>query len=199
MMHSLIFNAVDSWCFREARPMGSTGGTAIKSVFPPPSATLIGAARTMIGNALDVDWQAFAKDKQHPVRQLIGDSENTGALAFGYPRIEVLVEGAFQPLFPAPMHLVSTQEKVYALQFTDELIQCDLGNVQLPNLTSDAIGAKPVEGMFITEASMAKLKQGDLIDVEELIDLNELVASETRLGIARDNHSATYARIIADF
>ncbi len=54
------FNALDSWFFREARPMDALGDSLLNSVFPPPSSSLIGAVRYLIGEREGVDWHKYA-------------------------------------------------------------------------------------------------------------------------------------------
>ncbi|WP_279487127.1 type III-B CRISPR module-associated Cmr3 family protein [Aeromonas veronii] len=56
-MLTLAFHPVDTWFFRESRPMDSQGGTSLGNQVPPSAATLMGALRTRIGDMLEADWQ----------------------------------------------------------------------------------------------------------------------------------------------
>ena len=61
-MSGVVFRAIDTWMFKEARPMDGFGGSELSSTFPPPVRTLLGALRAQIGEAQKVDWSRFPQE-----------------------------------------------------------------------------------------------------------------------------------------
>ncbi len=118
--------------------MEAIGGAQLQSVFPPPARTLIGAIRTAMGEAHQVDWKAYAHDAQHPLKTTIGSAESLGPLSFVGPYL--LQNG--KRLFPVPLALLHAkgdeksklQEQFVRLQPSAKPTQCDLGNVRLPQM-----------------------------------------------------------------
>lgn len=206
-MH-IRFTPVDTWCFREARPMSSQGGETIRSVFPPPPSTLIGATRTYLGDKLGINWAQFAdtsNDSMAAMRQLIGDAETTGELDFDYPFIEVAINDTWQRLYPVPSVLVGkfargelTSLATLKLPKNDkaklELRQTDLGNVcllQAPALSKDDEQRhQSLQDYWLLASGLKKLTEGKLPDVNHLIKKEGLLHREQSLGIGR-NHAGT--------
>lgn len=183
-MKTVVITATDTLFFRESRPMESMG--ELSSVFPPPVRTLAGAIRSLIGEASGINWQAYEKDSNHPLRKIIGFSESLGDLK---------LQGAWlawegERLYPAPLHLMKKEDNIYALQLAKQGIWCDLGKkVRLPQLPNDnARGSKPLENTWLTCAGLeAVLNGGGTPSKAQMKTANDLFAQESRLGIARDN------------
>ncbi|OQX15233.1 MAG: type III-B CRISPR module-associated protein Cmr3 [Thiothrix lacustris] len=185
---TLVFNATDTLFFRESRPMEALGEA--QSVFPPPVRTLAGAVRTLIGEHLGVNWHDFNENHVHFTD--IGHGEKLGNLRF---------EGAWlawngKRLYPAPLHLMRKEGKLFQLTLDKDTVHCDLGkNVRLPKLPDRKLpdgdepkGSKPLENAWLTHAGLEAVLQGKS-PLNYICDAKALFASESRLGIARDNAS----------
>lgn len=206
-MH-IRFTPVDTWCFREARPMSSQGGETIRSVFPPPPSTLIGATRTYLGDKLGINWRQFADTNDtsmDAMRQLIGDAESTGELDFEYPFIEVKIKDNWQRLYPVPSVLLgefdhgeltslATLKLPKNKQAALELRQTDMGNVcllQMPVIeSSEEQQYQSLHAYWLLESGLEKLTKGKLPSVGDLVKKEDLLHREHSLGIGR-NHAGT--------
>lgn len=182
----LKFSAFDTLFFREARPMESVGAKPLQGRFPPTARTVAGAVRSVIGEAMRVDWDAYRKGdaQQQAVRDIIGsaDSDGIGALD---------LHGAFpmlgdERLYPAPLHLLHhAAEKKYVRLQPGAAVSCDLGKVYLPEMTPALPGAKPLENCWLTGADLAHVLSGGQPD--NIIPQGALFTAEARLGIALNN------------
>lgn len=190
-MMQFVFSQLDSWCFREARPMGAVGGTAIESVFPPPASTLVGACRTLIGDSQNINWRDFAAGKLSEMSELIGTGEHTGALQFEYPYLQIRQHKKTQRLYPVPAILMQHDKGITAMQLGSAPVKCDLGQVLLPELPSKVFNAKPFEHCWITEQGLSKFAQGNMPDITDIIDVAALLTKEVRLGIGRNAQTAS--------
>lgn len=178
---TLVFNATDTLFFRESRPMEALGEA--QSVFPPPVRTLAGAVRTLLGEHLGVNWHDF--NETHAHFDAIGHGEKLGKLRF---------QGAWlacngERLYPAPLHLMRKNEKLFQLSLDTKTVRCDLGeNVRLPKLPDgdDPKGSKPLENAWFNHAGLEAVLQGKL-PPNYVYDAKNLFKTESRLGIARDN------------
>jgi len=192
------FSALDTWFFRESRPMESVGGAQLSSVFPPPARTVIGAIRTAIGQAHGVDWHNYPNG-QHPghqvLRELMGDADGLGRLSFSGP----FVIRSGQRLYPAPLVVLQARQanKKDTALFTrlvpsDDLTDCDLGRVQLPKkMNAAAQGAKPLEQTWLTAKGLHAVLAGQTPMADDVIEAEALFRAEERLGIGRDNATRT--------
>ena len=187
------FTALDTLFFRESRPMDAIGGAQLQSVFPPPARTLIGAIRTAVGQAHDGDWNAYASDKNAPLRAIIGSPESLGPLSFAGP---FLLKGN-ERLFPVPLALLhaSAPEKA-GVKFTrlvpsEVATTSDLGKLRLPKKRDALAGAKPMENASITAAGLQAFLNGGMPDADTIFSNDALYDSEERLGIGRDNGKRT--------
>lgn len=185
---TLSFDAVDTLFFRESRPMESQG--ELRSVFPPPVRTLAGALRTLIGERSGVAWHEF--NENHPLSEIIGFGDNLGPLSF---------KGAWlsrsgERLYPAPLHLLKNDTKLFQLELAKEGTWCDLGrNVRLPVLStsgdglsdSDANGSKPLENVWLSRKGFGAVLNGSLPNKDDLVSERDLLSRESRLGIALNN------------
>lgn len=219
---TLVFNATDTLFFKESRPMESMG--ELQSVFPPPIRTLAGAVRSLIGQSMDVDWheyeQACKHDKEHPLREIIGDSDNLGRLKFKGAWLARTYKDEkdkehHERLYPALLHLMQKEgeEQLFALTLAKETTWCDLGrNVRLAKLPQPKAnekqdkyaGAKPLENTWLSASALLKVLQGEAHKIsfekpskqnstlkQEVFAAKDLFVRESRLGIARDNASRT--------
>lgn len=182
------FEALDTLFFREARPHGAAGGAELASLFPPPARTVAGAVRTFIGESRGVDWSAFARDPQHPLRAQIGYGDVLGTLRFSGPW---LVRND-QRLFPAPAFLLSAEGRLVRLKI-GQPVECDLGTVHLPELPPGWAGAKPLESVWLDENGLAQVLAGKVPDAHTLVRDGDIFSEEPRLGIARTNSARTAA------
>ncbi|QLQ32192.1 MAG: hypothetical protein HZT40_12035 [Candidatus Thiothrix singaporensis] len=70
------FKALDTWFFRESRPMESIGGSELLSAFPPSPRTLSGAVRSVVGEHKQADWQQWRGGKQREEDSKTTDIKN---------------------------------------------------------------------------------------------------------------------------
>lgn len=190
---TLVFNATDTLFFRESRPMESMG--ELQSVFPPPVRTLAGAVRSLIGEASGVNWQEYEKNATHPLREIIGFSDDLGALQFqGAWLVWEEKEGKRERLYPAPLHLMKKDNDIFRLSLTKEATWCDLGRkVRLPKLPDGDKykGGKPLENTWLTADGLQAVLNGKTPHKDQIKTSNDLFERESRLGIARDNDLRT--------
>lgn len=185
------FEALDTWFFKESRPLEAVGGAQLGSSFPPPARTLIGAVRTALGDAHGVQWQDYARRPDHPLRTLMGSPTELGPLQFEGPYL--LRNG--QRLYPAPLSLMLSEADAQPTRYTHlrpgaQPQQCDLGWVRLPQKANAQLaGAKPAEGCFLTADGLQAVLRGDVPKAGDLVRGQDLVDREARLGIGRDHHS----------
>lgn len=188
------FEALDTWFFKESRPLEAIGGAQLGSSFPPPARTLIGAVRTALGDAYGVQWQDYARREDHPLRALMGAPSDLGPLRFEGPYL--LHQG--RRLFPAPLSLLvreADDDLKQPVAFTHlrpgpKSQACDLGWVRLPRkLDALLAGAKPAEGQFLTAAGLQAVLQGRSPQATDMLRAKDLFHHEPRLGIAREHHT----------
>lgn len=187
MMKRLKFSALDTLFFREARPMESVGAKPLQGRFPPTARSVSGVIRTLIGEAMGVDWSLFGKKdpSQEKVSAVIGvaDSANLGSLKMRGP-FPMLND---ERLYPAPLHCLSASSgnKVeYVFLQPGDPVACDLGNVYLPELKEALPGAKPLENCWLTQTELQRVLSGK--PPKEVVTQDRLFIAEPRLGIALD-------------
>lgn len=192
------FEALDTWFFKESRPLEAVGGAQLSSMFPPPARTLIGAVRTALGDAHGVHWPDYAARADHPLRALMGSPESLGPLSFQGPYLLRKDGRHSERLYPAPLALMHTSPDEVAGQpmaFTrlhpgPKAVQCDLGWVRLPQkMNPELTGAKPAEEMWLTPSGLKAVLHGELPKAADLLQTSQLFKAEERLGIARDHHT----------
>ena len=188
-------SALDTWFFRESRPMETIGGTELASVFPPPPRTLLGALRTAVGDATGIHWPT----EFHPESDLarwIGHGDDLGPL---------MLEGVWlsldgKPLYPAPPFLLYKEEKdgekdrniQHQRLVIGNSVRTHLGRVHLPALPKGMQGFKPYDNAWLTESGWKKLLLGQQLPLpDEVKQAKDLFREEPRLGIARDNGRRT--------
>lgn len=202
MAIEIIFTQLDTWFFKESRPMESIGGSQLGSVFPPSPATLSGAIRSAIGELLGIDWKRYHQNETQRLRlevdpyEVIGDGERTGSVTFGYPSIIVQKNNKWSALVPAPIDLMKNNSgDIVTLEVPKEPVRCDIGTVRLPALprsknTDDKV-AKPLEGCWLTQHGWNEYRNGRAVTQEHVVNIDELVSREPRIGIARNNKLGT--------
>ena len=179
---NLRFSALDTWFFRESRPMEALGGAELVSVFPPPVRTLLGAVRTAIGDANGVDWHQF-KDNAALQAQIGYGSDDFGALSVVGPWLSL----AEQRLFPIPCFVVRQQSTELARMRIGKPIQSHLS--VMPVRLAETAGpgrSKPLEQCWCTRENFEQLLNGKLLDPAAIYRNAQLYQQEPRLGIARD-------------
>lgn len=189
-MKEIHFSPIDTWFFKEARPMGGFGGSEFSSTFPPPVRTLLGALRTYAGDFHGVKWSAYPQEYPK-LKEIMGDAHSLGKLRCGgvFPLL------GKKRLYPTPLHLVFLGEGencTFSIMEIGEAIECDLGKVCLPTLPKtpkDEPRYKSVAELksWIKEEDLLEILSGNIPNNLKLIDEKELFANESRVGIARDN------------
>jgi CRISPR-associated protein Cmr3 len=204
MSKRLKFSAFDTLFFREARPMESVGAKPLEGRFPPTARTVAGALRSVIGEAMGVDWQVYrnvktdadadAKKTAQEVRDIIGAAE-----VDGIGKLDL--RGAFpmlgeERLYPIPLHFLGKENHYLRLQ-KGAAVTCDLGKVYLPEKPASAKddtnlqGAKPLENCWLTGADLARVLSGG--EPKKIILQKDLFKAEARLGIALDSGTRSAA------
>lgn len=165
--------------------MESIGGKPLEGRFPPTARTVAGAVRSVVGEAMAVDWQAYRQGDavQQKVRDIIGaaDAGGIGTLdLFGpFP----VLQGV--RLYPAPLHLLHKQdENKYVRLQPGNAVRCDLGAVYLPEMAEALPGAKPLEQYWLTAGDLACVLTGGT--PQGAVKQEQLFSAENRLGIALD-------------
>jgi len=203
------FTPVDTWFFREARPHDSVGASRLQSEFPPPASSMLGALRTRLGEALDINWLEHAGQDEERGRagqefaginlsDLLGYSDDTGLLEFG----AVEVWKADSRLMPVPACWLkpgktSDSKNLLALQPGSPVV-CDLSqpdpntgrlaSVVMPELPQGAEGAKPLDNHWLPAGNLLEAAlTGGQISTDSVVADDQVFSRETRLGIARDN------------
>ena len=187
------FYAMDSWFFKESRPMESMGSSEMQSLFPPTPYSMSGILRSIIGEQLGVDWQAY--------RQGDGKAHAKGALInlcdlMGNPKTnglgELRLAGSFltlkdETLFPAPLSLMQRSDTsnptIHAMDISTQLERTDLGLVRLPTIAPQLRGAKVLDKHFISLSGLENYLNGILPKPEEIHAISRLKANDPRLGI----------------
>lgn len=195
----------DTVFFRESRPMEAQGVKPLGGRFPPPARTVAGAVRTLIGQALDVDWSRYQKDRN---RTDLADIDRLIGLPDDAPPGPLRLTGPFPTLdgervYPVPLHLLRAKSKGgdnaafdYGWLKPGPAVRCDLGKVQLPVLDTRKRldGAEPLEACWVKRADFLELLAGRIPPALNPIFTEppegdrepSLVVGEPRLGIALD-------------
>ena len=188
---TISFSAVDSWFFRESRPMDATGES--QSIFPPGIRTVSGAIRTWIGEQEHVDWNDFKTNANNPLRSKIGSSKEGDLGALKFKGVWLNKQG--RRLYPSPLNLMKKEGQLYQLKLAEKGIRCDLGkNIRLPEFPSEeARGSKPLEDTWIDEEALISILKGETVSFEDkhFFVSERLYHKESRIGIARDNIKRT--------
>lgn len=192
------FTPLDTWFFKQALAPDSLAAQELTSLFPPSPRTLIGALRAAVGEAHQVDWKAYREGKLPHISEKIGASHDALPPNARFSGVAISRNG--QRYYPMPLNwlaMASQQGKqkgytLYKLLPDSAPILCDLGNVCLPSVSKDAEkGAQPLEQTFISANAWGQLQaclQTTLFIAQaDCIALDQLIKTEPRLGIARNN------------
>jgi len=216
---TIYFEPVDTWFFREARPHDSVGASRLQSQFPPPRGTLAGALRARLGDELGIDWKKHegsgdgSEQFGYTLSGIVGNGEHTGVFEFGSMQLWRRNEQQEnERLYPAPALLLKPKvadpeadnqhSTLIRLQAGSPVI-CDLSErdengtgklagVVMPELPSGvSAGAKPLDGQWLTESGLNSFLAGKPIAAKEVVSTDDLFNTEPRLGIARNNQTAS--------
>ncbi|ASM77912.1 hypothetical protein VITFI_CDS2134 [Vitreoscilla filiformis] len=178
------FEPLDTWFFRESRPLESVGGAQLTSQFPPPVRTLVGAIRTTIGDALGVNWQDYQSQPDHPLRAQMGSPTELAPLRIEGP---YLMQNG-QRLYPAPLVVMGKSEGtgMTRLAPSETPVRCDLGRVHLPKA---AERVKPLDECWLTAQGLVAVLEGKVPSEDQMCKAKSMVHAEPRLGIALDGHA----------
>lgn len=189
-MKNLRYTPLDTWFFRESRPMDAIGGTELASIFPPSPRTLMGAMRTAIGDGAGVDWHEYAREPQHPLRARIGHGDDYGPLTLAGPWL--CKDGA--RLYPAPLFLLEKgmgDGASMARLRIGQAVETHLGRVRLPELPTGLQGLKPLERAWLSQGDLERVLAGKMPEPRDVYRAEDLFQEESRLAIARDRSSHT--------
>ncbi|MGX2040917.1 type III-B CRISPR module-associated Cmr3 family protein [Methylocaldum sp. MU1018] len=200
-------HALDTWFFREARPFDTIGSPELSSHFPPPAPTVAGAIKTLVGRRAGIDWRHFRPkaegEPRHERYGRLGDLHLLGPFLCRDDRL----------LFPAPLFLLAKKREPEAGKADGPAadknpklslsrlrigrpVETDLGIVRLPELPKSGNddedkGYKPLENAWLTAAGLKAVLDGGKPDPEDIFQAEQLYATESRLGIGRDNRTGT--------
>ena len=189
------FTPMDTWFFRESRPMESLGDSVLTSLFPPPIRTLVGAIRTAIGNHHGVDWTQYGNTPQYSkLFAQIGDDSDLRSLRVHGVWLVRRKEKQWQRLYPVPKNMVASYEAGEIAQLHQlvpgEAVHCDLGrNVRMAAVPKGVQGVKSLDDYWFDEETFQRFLQGVPPQSKALIPADQLYSNEPRLGIARDNRA----------
>lgn len=197
------FRALDTWFFRESRPMESIEEAELQSTFPPSIRTVAGAIRYLVGEQHNVAWSDWYKADSYPkVKKLIGDAASYGGtLRFSGPwLVRVLANGERERLYPAPAHLVAVRDEQGVMSPVRLLVgsphRCDLGDAvrmaEVPKPIAIAMAEqkkklKSLDNFWVSAKTLRVILSGGNCDASDLIGSESLFDEEARLGISRNN------------
>ena len=203
MEFQIHFNQIDSWFFKESRPMDSLGNNEMQSLFPPTAYTTSGVIRSMLGEYAGIDWTQYLQGKgtHHQLNdaldlcQELGNPKQAGDLG------NLQLKGCFPsfqqtPLIPAPLNLIHSQKNNqthYAfMQISSQTYQTDLGNVRLAEISNDLRG-KPLENTWLELSLFQALLKGETPKPNDarVHTAQHIFTTDPRLGIAIDTTSHT--------
>jgi CRISPR-associated protein Cmr3 len=200
---TLLFSATDTLFFKESRPMDATG--ELQSIFPPSMRTLTGVIRHWIGAYEGINWKEFKQEKNKAWHKMIGDPnqpDDLGQLHFtGCWIHKENQQGEQQRLYPAPLHLMQKENKLFALQISEQGYYCDLGKnirlAQLPHVKKEqedeVKGSKPLANTWIDAETLTTILHANIppFDSEHFFSESDLLTKESRIGIVRDVKTGT--------
>ncbi len=194
------FTPLDTWFFKQALAPDSLAAQELTSLFPPSPRTLIGALRAAVGEANQVDWQAYRKGNQPQINEKIGAPNEALPPNAQFSGVAISRNG--QRYYPMPLNWLAIKSKsgqaegytLYKLLPDTTPIHCDLGRVCLPSVPKEAEkGAKPLEQTYISSKAwkqlQTRLQTTVFVAASEFLNKDALFKDEPRLGIARDNNT----------
>ena len=210
MNHTWTFTPLDTWFFKQALAPDSLAAQELTSLFPPSPRTLIGAIRSAVGEANNVDWASYRASHQPNIDTLIG--KQSDATPPNAQFVGVFIAHKGQRYYPMPLNWLGKKAKdaqdketkdyaLFKMRPSEKAILCDLGRVVLPVLIETneeaekekTAGAKPLENLFISAKKLAELLASTASQVtlkaEDYLDKSQIFTEEARLGIARNNQT----------
>ncbi len=194
MNHSFqhyLFKQIDSWFFREARSMDSSGANTLSSLFPPPTKTLLGAIRHHIGEKYNADNSKTWKDLETgELRRIIGYGEDYEGSSFQAQGPWLFYNN--QLYFPAPACLLKKADNqgygFFQLEQDEKekILDSDMGNKHF--VRCDA-GDKPLENYWLSRSGWQQVLLGRLPAEAELLAKEDILIGDPRLGIGLENKS----------
>jgi len=180
-----LFEPLDTLFFRDGSPFnaGETGQMEVLGTFPPSPTTVVGALRAAFARRLGWQYGDWSED----IKKKLGDGADLGPLRFSGPY--VAKDG--EPLFPVPLHLLRSGGDLAFLEPREAALSTDIGEAQLPEISTRTKGLKPLEKAYLTRRGMEKALRGETPDPEDVFEASELWSSESRVGIQRDPDSRT--------
>ncbi|GAB6178135.1 type III-B CRISPR module-associated protein Cmr3 [Desulfobaculum senezii] len=180
---------VDSWFFRDGRPMHSNESAlgSFKSLFPPFASTVTGCLRAAF--ARSGGWKGRSRWSKQ-LNDDLGDYNKTGPLRFAGPHLckeETLY-------FPVPQNLYFEGRQPRAMASPSEAVHMtDLSPepIRVPEVHPYASGLKVRDDVYVSRDGLAKMLEGTLPDEGELLPASELWAYESRIGIKRKAETLT--------
>lgn len=189
---------MDSWFFRDSKPMNAGESGWLESVFPPTGQTLQGAIRTAIIENKKISYEDFLEkdpttDEIKNLQSRIGNASNLGEMQLSGSWIQK-PESLY---YPIPLDFVKNSiSKSYAfLKPSTDPLDCDLGTVRMPAM--EGSGYKAMENYFIDKNGMEKLLQGESSGIANHIcplfsdspEKDALADREPKVGLARNNQT----------
>ena len=198
---------VDAWFFRDGRPSNrGEDQDDLHSEFPPSTATVIGGIRAALARSNGWNGQGPWDERCAAV---LGDGPtDLGALSL----LGVFLRERDSLLWPMPRHVVGHFEPgpdmnhrqfhpVGRLVPSEHPVACDMGNVHLPTLGGNEESSpdrpntsrppEPPDGVYLTTEGMNQVLRGEIPSADGCRTLDQLIRTEPRIGIARDEGSRT--------
>ncbi|MCY4369397.1 MAG: hypothetical protein OXF41_08230 [bacterium] len=191
-MIGVQIHPVDTWFFRDGTPFEDTPWLTVESLFPPHPPTMVGALRAAV--ARENGWNGQGSWSPE-IREVLGDGpDDLGRISFDGPFL--LRDG--QRLYRAPRHLLGVIEDGLwhpkALLGPGGPVQCDLGEVRLPQLSrpnDENEQLVPGRDQWLTVSGMNRVLADELPDAREVVPSRHLWKSEQRIGLQRDVKTRT--------
>lgn len=188
--HYFEVSPVDTWFFRDGRPMEIEQGVhaVIESTFPPSAQTVVGAMRAAISRANGWSGRGNWSDE---LRKVLGTYEDLGDLSFIGPHILC----GRSLCHPMPLNVLGMEQSdgtwlPRTLLKPGDPMRCDLGDaVRLPQAEKPEPGLKNGHNRYITEAGLESVLRGDVPHPNDVIEYSTLFAQESRIGLARDSRT----------
>jgi CRISPR-associated protein Cmr3 len=223
MRRTFALTPVDAWFFGGGQPYTreSSDQTNVRSLFPPNAPTVVGAIRAAAARAMGWDGCSPWDDE---VVDRLGDGLDLGPLTFGGPMLlrrtgddEEAYAGEWQRLYPAPLHLLGSNEHdddtdnwnpATLLRPGDEAVPTDAGEMRPPVRTNDINGVSEPDGVWVTRSGLESILHAEIPAKEECLNESTLWEHEPRVGLERDNetrrveegklYSPSYVRLAPD-
>lgn len=193
------FTPLDTWFFKQALAPDSLAAQELTSLFPPSPRTLIGAIRSAVGEANQVDWKAYRNGQQNNIEQLIGKSDEPTPPNARFSGVFIAKDG--KRFYPMPLNWLAKKDDksksytLFKLTPSEHAMTCDIGKVRLPLLSetnaNTTAGAKPLDGHYISGENLHLLLSStnhtETLKTDDVLAQSDFLTEEPRLGIGRNN------------